>query len=114
MQHWHVYQVSFSMCSFALSIMSSNTHFLPCQKWNERLYKEMYEAFKNGRAAENSANSCFRGEIASFDFYVIPLVSDILCQCACLALKTHAHPRLKYRLRNYRSAKYLVCQAMNS
>ena len=45
MQHWHVYR-----------------------KWNERLFMEMYKAYREGRASSNPAEFWYQGEIGFFDF----------------------------------------------
>jgi len=54
MQHWHVYR-----------------------KWNERLFEEMYCAFKAGRASKDPAEFWYKGEIGFFDFYIIPLAKKL-------------------------------------
>jgi len=53
MQHWHVYS-----------------------KWNGRLFKEMYKAYKEGRGKDPSKN-WYEGEISFLDFYVIPLAKKL-------------------------------------
>ena len=53
MQHWHVYR-----------------------KWNERLFFEIFKAFKEGRANDPSEN-WYKGEIGFFDFYIIPLAKKL-------------------------------------
>ena len=57
MQHWHVYQ-----------------------KWNRRLFEEMYSAYESGRCDSNPALSWYKGEIWFFDNYIIPLAKK-LKQC---------------------------------
>jgi hypothetical protein len=54
MQHWHVYQ-----------------------RWNEKLYREAYGAFKAGRALKDPTDNWYQGEIGFFDFYVIPLAKKL-------------------------------------
>lgn len=54
MQHWHVYR-----------------------KWNEKLFREMYKAFLEGRAERNPAEFWYDGEIGFLDFYVIPLAKKL-------------------------------------
>lgn len=54
MQHWHIYQ-----------------------KWNERLFDEMYSAFECGRAEKNPADGWYKGELWFFDNYVIPLAKKL-------------------------------------
>jgi hypothetical protein len=54
MQHWHVYR-----------------------KWNERLFREMHEAFKQGRSQTDPTEFWYKGEIGFFDFYIIPLAKKL-------------------------------------
>ena len=54
MQHWHIYQ-----------------------KWNERLFHEMYKAYRAGRSEKNPADFWYDGEIGFFDFYIIPLARKL-------------------------------------
>ena len=54
MQHWHVYR-----------------------KFNERLFRECYAAYKEGRAAKNPVDGWYEGEIGFFDFYIIPLAKKL-------------------------------------
>lgn len=50
MQHWQVYQ-----------------------KWNKRLFEEMYQAYRHGYSKSNPADGWYEGELWFFDNYVIPL-----------------------------------------
>jgi 3'5'-cyclic nucleotide phosphodiesterase len=54
MQHWHVYQ-----------------------KWNGRLFEEMFLSYKEGRSPSNPADSWYKGELWFFDNYVIPLAKKL-------------------------------------
>jgi hypothetical protein len=54
MQHWHVYQ-----------------------KWNDRLFQEMYAAFEQGRSASDPSAGWYKGELWFFDNYVIPLAKKL-------------------------------------
>ena len=54
MQHWHVYR-----------------------KWNERLLREVYKAYKEGRQEKNPLDAWYEGEIGFFDFYIIPLAEKL-------------------------------------
>jgi 3'5'-cyclic nucleotide phosphodiesterase len=54
MQHWHVYR-----------------------KWNEKLFKEMYTAFKSGRMGADPAEFWYKGELSFFDNYIIPLAKKL-------------------------------------
>ncbi|CAB9499000.1 Receptor-type guanylate cyclase gcy [Seminavis robusta] len=53
-QHWHIYR-----------------------KWNERLFRELYQAYREGRSDANPADNWYKGEIGFFDFYIIPLSQKI-------------------------------------
>jgi len=50
MQHWHVYL-----------------------KFNERFFKENYQAYKEGRAEKDPSEYWYEGELNFFKFYIIPL-----------------------------------------
>lgn len=54
MQHWHVYQ-----------------------KWNRRLFDELYTAHKAGRMEVDPATFWYAGELKFFDTYVIPLAKKL-------------------------------------
>ena len=58
MQHWHIYQ-----------------------KWNERLFREMYLAYQAGRGGEKDPTlGWYKGELWFYDNYVIPLAKK-LAEC---------------------------------
>lgn len=54
MQHWHIYR-----------------------KWNERLFVELYSAFRTGRMAKDPCDFWYKGELAFFDKVVIPLAQKM-------------------------------------
>ena len=54
MQHWHIFS-----------------------KWNEKLFLEMYHAYKLGRLENDPASNWYKSEIGFFDFYVIPLAKKL-------------------------------------
>jgi len=54
MQHWHVYR-----------------------KWNQKLFEELYLAYRSGRAGSNPTEFWATGEIGFFDFYIIPLAKKL-------------------------------------
>jgi hypothetical protein len=54
MQHWHVYQ-----------------------RWNKKLFMEVYASYKAGRAAKHPLEGWFEGELLFFDNYVIPLAKKL-------------------------------------
>jgi hypothetical protein len=76
MQHWHIYQ-----------------------KWNERLFCEMWRAYKAGRAETNPADSWYRGELGFFDFYIIPLAKK-LSDCGVFGVSSDEN--LMYAIENRR------------
>lgn len=74
MQHWHVYR-----------------------KWNERLFEEMYHAYKIGRADADPSTFWYKGELGFFDHYIIPL-SKKLSDCGVFGVSSDEY--LNYALRN--------------
>ena len=54
MQHWHIFR-----------------------KWNERLFMEMYTAYKQGRSEKDPSEFWYKGEMGFFDFYIIPLAKKL-------------------------------------
>jgi 3'5'-cyclic nucleotide phosphodiesterase len=54
MQHWHVYQ-----------------------KWNKKLFVEMHNAYKAGRATKDPTQGWYEGELGFFDYYIIPLAKKL-------------------------------------
>jgi class 3 adenylate cyclase len=46
-------------------------------KWNERLFEEMYQAYHDGRAEKDPSKSWYKGELAFFDKFVIPLAKRL-------------------------------------
>lgn len=74
MQHWHVYQ-----------------------KWNKCLYRELYQAYKQGRMGKNPAEFWYQGEMGFFDNYVIPLAKK-LKECGVFGVSSDEY--LQYALQN--------------
>jgi hypothetical protein len=54
MQHWHVYQ-----------------------KWNRRLFDELFTAYKAGRMETDPQTFWYKGELGFFDNYIIPLTQKL-------------------------------------
>jgi hypothetical protein len=54
MQHWNVYK-----------------------RWNEKLFQEMYVAYKMGRSPSDPSVGWYKGELWFFDNYVIPLAKKL-------------------------------------
>jgi hypothetical protein len=61
-----VADVSHTMSSFAVF-----------KNWNKKLYREMYKAYKNGRASQDPTETWYKGEFEFFDFYIIPLAKKL-------------------------------------
>jgi hypothetical protein len=76
MQHWHVYQ-----------------------KWNARLFQEMYSAFLHGRSDTDPSEGWYRGEIGFFDNYIIPLAMK-LKECGVFGVSSDEY--LSYATENRR------------
>jgi hypothetical protein len=74
MQHWHVYR-----------------------KWNERLFEEMYQAYREGRSDKDPSEFWYTGEIGFFDFYIIPLAKK-LKDCGVFGVSCDEY--LNYALKN--------------
>jgi hypothetical protein len=74
MQHWHVYR-----------------------KWNERLFKEMYFAFRAGRMGKDPSTFWYKGELGFFDNYIIPLAKK-LKECNVFGVSSDEY--LNYALQN--------------
>jgi len=74
MQHWHVYQ-----------------------KWNRRLFEEMYTAYKGGRLGSDPRTFWYKGELAFFDNYVIPLTTK-LKECNVFGVSSDEY--LAYAMKN--------------
>jgi hypothetical protein len=76
MQHWHVYQ-----------------------KWNARLFQEMYSAFLSGRCDKDPSEGWYQGEIGFFDHYIIPLAMK-LKECGVFGVASDEY--LSYATNNRR------------
>jgi hypothetical protein len=76
MQHWHIYR-----------------------KWNERLFEEMYTAYKTGRTTNDPSEGWYKGELGFFDFYIIPLANK-LKDCGVFGVSSDEY--LNYALDNRR------------
>jgi len=74
MQHWNIYI-----------------------KWNERLFRECYRAFKDGRAEKDPSSFWYNGEIGFYDYYIIPLAKK-LKECGVFGVSSSEY--LDYALRN--------------
>jgi type II secretory pathway pseudopilin PulG len=58
-----------------LFLASQNSVYV---KWNERLFHEVYRAYLDGRGSDQDPSvNWYEGEIAFFDFYIIPLAKKL-------------------------------------
>jgi hypothetical protein len=46
-------------------------------KWNERLFEELYTAYKSGRSEKDPSTFWYEGELAFFDSYILPLARKL-------------------------------------
>ena len=76
MQHWNIYR-----------------------KWNQRLFEEMFLAYKAGRSDVDPTTNWAKGEIGFFDFYIIPLAKK-LKDCQVFGVSSDEY--LNYALANRR------------
>lgn len=74
MQHWHVYQ-----------------------RWNERLFAEMYSAWHADRLGFDPSIGWYEGELSFFDNYIIPLAKKLK---DCQVFGAASSEFLKYALEN--------------
>jgi hypothetical protein len=72
-------------------------HWIIYRKWNEKLYLEMYEAYKDGRADKDPTDGWYEGEIGFFDFYIIPLAKK-LADCGVFGVSSFEY--LNFAARN--------------
>jgi hypothetical protein len=61
----------------ASDVAHTMQHFVIYQKWNERLYQELYFAYLAGRMEKDPTVGWYNGEIWFFDNYIIPLASKL-------------------------------------
>ena len=66
--------LTFFAFSFRLFFSSKTSVYM---KWNEKLFHEMYQAFRCGRAENDPSEGWYKGEIGFFDHYVIPLTNKL-------------------------------------
>jgi 3'5'-cyclic nucleotide phosphodiesterase len=61
----------------ASDVAHTMQHFVVYQKWNERLFQELYFAFRAGRMEKDPSLGWYGGEIWFFDNYIIPLAHKL-------------------------------------
>lgn len=83
----------------ASDVAHTLSHWYIYQKWNEKLFKEMYFAFLSHRAEKDPSIGWYNGEIWFFDNYVIPLANR-LKECGVFGVTGDEF--LNYALQNRR------------
>eukprot|EP00934_Nitzschia_sp_Nitz4_P004937 Nitzschia sp. Nitz4//scaffold277_size25017//14875//15933//NITZ4_008348-RA/size25017-processed-gene-0.12-mRNA-1//-1//CDS//3329545347//4927//frame0 len=81
----------------AADVAHTCQHWTIYRKWNERFFRECYEAYQAGRAEKNPADYWYQGELGFFDFYIIPL-SKKLRDCGVFG--STSDENLNYALSN--------------
>ncbi len=82
----------------ASDVSHTMQHWNMYQKWNARLFKEMYKAWKDGRVgAKDPTEYWYQGEIGFFDFYIIPLAKK-LKDCGVFGVSSDEY--LQYAVNN--------------
>jgi len=61
----------------AADVAHTMQHWKVYTKWNECLFREMYEAFQAGRSEKDPSEGWYNGELWFFDNYVIPLAKKL-------------------------------------
>ena len=74
MQHWNVYS-----------------------KWNERLFRELFLAYDEGRSATDPSKGWYKGELWFYDNYVIPLAKKL---ADCKVFGVSSDESLNYAMAN--------------
>ena len=70
MRHFASTLVYFSLLTCCCEYFCRNVY----RKWNERLFRELYTAYKHGRAEKDPSEFWYQGEIGIFDFYMYVLI----------------------------------------
>jgi 3'5'-cyclic nucleotide phosphodiesterase/Adenylate and Guanylate cyclase catalytic domain len=61
----------------ASDVVHTMQHWKVYQKWNKRLFSEMYVAYQNGHSKESPSVGWYSGELWFFDNYIIPLAKKL-------------------------------------
>lgn len=61
----------------AADVAHTSQHWEVYRIWNENLFREIYKAYIEGRATQDPSGYWYEGEIAFFDFYIIPLAKKL-------------------------------------
>lgn len=98
------------LSSFSFSFVK---HWHIYRKFNERLFKELYKAYQDGRMGADPSEFWYKGEIAFFENYIIPLAKK-LKECGVFGVSSDEC--LNYALRNrdewQERGQYIVAEMM--
>jgi hypothetical protein len=83
----------------ASDVAHTMQHWQVFVKWNERLFEEMYTAYKQGRLPKDPSVGWYKSEIGFFDNYVIPLAKK-LKDCGVFGVSSDEY--LNYATQNRR------------
>lgn len=61
----------------ASDVSHTMQHWLTFVKWNERLYRELWAAYKSGRAQNDPTLGWYESQIGFYDGYIIPLATKL-------------------------------------
>ena len=61
----------------ASDVAHTMQHWLTFVKWNERLYRELWAAYKSGRADNDPTIGWYESQIGFYDGYIIPLATKL-------------------------------------
>jgi 3'5'-cyclic nucleotide phosphodiesterase len=81
----------------ASDVAHTMQHFFIYQKWNERLFQEMYNAFLVGRSEKDPSIGWYGGELWFYDNYIIPLAHK-LKECGVFGVNSDEY--LDYAMQN--------------
>jgi 3'5'-cyclic nucleotide phosphodiesterase len=74
----------------ASDVAHTMQHFIIYQKWNERLFQELYFGFLEGRMDKDPTVGWYEGELWFFDNYIIPLAYK-LKECGVFGVSSHEY-----------------------
>lgn len=81
----------------ASDVAHTMQHFCIYQKWNERLFLEMNQAYRAGRSDKDPSEGWYNGELWFFDNYIIPLANK-LKECGVFGVNSEEY--LHYACQN--------------
>lgn len=81
----------------ASDIAHTMQHWQVYRRWNERLFEEMYVAYRLGRSDKDPSDFWYKGEIGFFDHYIIPLTKK-LRDCGVFGVSSDEY--MNYAIKN--------------